>query len=65
MHGKTAGVKGTVSNSTLANIYVLNLVFLVQNKQDEPHSGIYRPRKSLGIPQMLALAAPNLCKDCD
>jgi hypothetical protein len=65
MHGKTAGVKGTASNSTLASIYVLTLVFLAQDKQDERHSGIYRPRKPLCIAQMLELVAPNLCKDYD
>lgn len=61
MHGKTAGVKGILSNSTLSNEYVLTLVFLRQEKQDEQLSGIYR----LGIPQMLGLVALNLCEDCD
>ena len=61
MRGKTAGVKGILSNSTFSNEYVLTLVFLAQDKQDEQLSGTYR----LGISQMLGLVAPNLCKDYD
>jgi len=54
-----------IKNSTLAKKYVLILVFFVQDKLDEQHSGIYRPRKFLASPQTLGLVAPNLCKDYD